>query len=155
MILRSGKTEDDTGNTRAGRISGLALSSICRTAKTTPYHVKETNMKRFASILAAFALALSAATLAKEDSKKVAAAPAATEKKAAAEPMDINTASEKDLATLKGIGEARAKAIVKGRPYKGKNELADKKIIPENVYNDIKDQIIAKQPDKKAGGKSK
>jgi DNA uptake protein ComE-like DNA-binding protein len=62
-----------------------------------------------------------------------------------AELMDINSASEKDLMTLKGIGDARAKAIIKGRPYKGKNELVDKKIIPEAVYNDIKDQIIAKQ----------
>jgi DNA uptake protein ComE-like DNA-binding protein len=46
---------------------------------------------------------------------------------------------------LKGIGDARAEAIIKGRPYKGKNELLDKKIVPENVYNDIKDKIIAKQ----------
>ena len=112
----------------------------------TRYHVKETNMKKFASILAAFALALSSVALAKDEPKKTAA-PAATEKKA--EAMDINTASEKDLATLKGIGDVRAKAIVKGRPYKGKNELLEKKIIPENVYNGIKDQIIAKQPEKK------
>ena len=117
-----------------------------RTAIPTQYYVKETTMKKFAAILAALALALAGAALAKDEPKK-AAAPAAAEKKA--EPMDINTASEKDLATLKGIGDVRAKAIVKGRPYKGKNELADKKIIPENVYNDIKDQIIAKQPEKK------
>jgi len=113
-------------------------------------------MKYFAAILAALALALSGVALAKEDSKKApvaAAAPAAAEKKSA-EPMDINSAPEKDLATLKGIGEARAKAIVKGRPYKGKNELADKKIIPENVYNDIKDQIVARQPEKKGEMKS-
>ena len=73
---------------------------------------------------------------------KPAAAPAAAPK---AEPMDINSASEKELASLKGIGEARSKAIVKGRPYKGKDELVQKKIIPQNVYDDIKDQIIAKQ----------
>jgi len=62
-----------------------------------------------------------------------------------AEPMDINSASEKELATLPGIGEARAKAIVKGRPYKGKNELLDKNIVPQNAYKDIQDKIIAKQ----------
>lgn len=66
-------------------------------------------------------------------------------KPAAAEKMDINSASEKELATLPGIGEARAKAIVKGRPYKGKDELAQKKIIPQAVYDKIKDSIIAKQ----------
>jgi len=79
-------------------------------------------------------------------------APAKTEMKAdakKAELMDINSASEKELASLKGIGEARSKAIVKGRPYKGKDELVQKKIIPQAVYDDVKDQIIAKQDMKK------
>ena len=84
----------------------------------------------------------------KADSKKAEAAKPAEAKKADAKPaglIDINSASEKELASLKGIGEVRAKAIVKGRPYKGKNELADKKIIPQSVYDDIKELIIAKQ----------
>jgi competence protein ComEA len=72
-----------------------------------------------------------------------------------AEPMDINSASEKDLATLKGIGDVRAKAIVKGRPYKGKDELVQKKVIPQNVYDDIKEQIIAKQGTAKAAAPKK
>jgi DNA uptake protein ComE-like DNA-binding protein len=62
-----------------------------------------------------------------------------------AEPIDINTATKEQLMTLKGIGEARSAAIIKGRPYRAKNELADKKIVPQSVYNDIKDLIIAKQ----------
>jgi competence protein ComEA len=78
----------------------------------------------------------------KADAKK-ADAPKADAKKA--EPMDINSASEKELATLKGIGEVHAKAIVKGRPYKGKDDLVSKKIVTQKVYDDIKDQIIAKQ----------
>ena len=61
------------------------------------------------------------------------------------ELMDINSASEKELATLKGIGDVRAKAIVKHRPYKGKDDLVKKKIVPQGVYDEIKDQIIAKQ----------
>ena len=43
-------------------------------------------------------------------------------------------------------GAARgAAAIVKGRPYKGKDELVQKGIVPQGVYDDIKDKIIAKQ----------
>jgi len=61
------------------------------------------------------------------------------------ELIDINRAKAEELMTLKGIGEARAKAIIKGRPYARKDELVQKKIIPESVYNEIKDRIIAKQ----------
>src|SRR5215470_11809937 len=82
-----------------------------------------------------------------EAPKKTAEPPKAEPAKT--EPMDINSATEAELATLKGIGEARAKAIVKGRPYKGKDDLVQKKIIPQGVYDDIKDQIIAKQAPKK------
>lgn len=63
----------------------------------------------------------------------------------AADPLDINTAPKAELMKLKGIGDARADAIIKGRPYKGKDELTQKNIIPDAVYKDIKDQIIAKQ----------
>ena len=100
-------------------------------------------------LIVAAAIALLAATgmaYAKDEPKKAPAAP--TEMKAAA-PLDINTASRDELMKLKGIGDARADAIIKGRPYKGKNELLDKKIVPENVYNDIKDKVIAKQADAK------
>ncbi len=67
----------------------------------------------------------------------------------AAALIDINSASAEQLRTLEGIGEARAAAIIKGRPYHGKNELVDKKIIPEGVYDKIKDRIIAHQAKKK------
>ena len=100
-------------------------------------------MKRIFAFLVA-ALAATGIAFAQKAETPKTAAPAKTEAKKA-ELMDINSASEKDLATLKGIGEARSKAIVKGRPYKGKDELVQKKIIPQNVYDDIKDQIIAKQ----------
>ena len=63
--------------------------------------------------------------------------------------IDINAASAEQLQTLEGIGDARAKAIIKGRPYQGKNELVDKKIIPEGVYEKLKDRIIAHQAKKK------
>ena len=71
------------------------------------------------------------------------AKPAATTP--AAPLIDINTATKAQLEPLKGIGPVRADAIIKGRPYKGKDELLEKKIVPKNVYDDIKDLIIAKQ----------
>ena len=59
--------------------------------------------------------------------------------------LDINSAGKPDLVALKGIGDKRADDIIKGRPYKGKDELVQKKIIPKGVYDGIKDKIIAKQ----------
>lgn len=82
-------------------------------------------------------------TPAKTDAAKPAAK---TETHAAkGDLIDINAATADQLDALKGIGKARAEAIVKGRPYKGKDELVQKKIIPQSVYDDIKDKIVAHQ----------
>ena len=58
---------------------------------------------------------------------------------------DINSASAVDLQKLKGIGPAISAKIIAGRPYKGKDELVKKKILPKSVYDGIKDKIVAKQ----------
>jgi len=72
-------------------------------------------------------------------------APAGSPREAAQPLIDLNTASAEELQALKGIGPARAAAIGKGRPCKGKDELQRKDIIPPAVYEDIKDQIAARQ----------
>lgn len=72
-------------------------------------------------------------------------APAKTTAAPATDLLDINTATPAQLEALKGVGKARAEAIVKGRPFKAKDELVSKNLVPQNVYNDIKDKIIAKQ----------
>ena len=59
--------------------------------------------------------------------------------------VDINTASSADLDALPGIGKSRAAGIIKNRPYKAKDELVGRHIIPSNIYNAIKDKIIARQ----------
>ena len=59
--------------------------------------------------------------------------------------LDINSASAADLQTLPGIGDAYSKKIVDNRPYKRKDELVKKKVVPQGTYDKIKDHIIAKQ----------
>ncbi len=61
------------------------------------------------------------------------------------QPIDINSATADNLRMLDGIGEARAAAIVKGRPYANKLQLVSKGIIPQAVYEKISDKIVAKQ----------
>lgn len=115
-------------------------------------------MKRLATVLLASALLASPlfaldATQAKKDVATATAAPAKAAPdaaKKAPEPMDINGATAKQLATLEGIGEARSKAIIAGRPYGGKDDLVNKKILTQEVYDKIKDKIIARQPKEKA-----
>ena len=97
---------------------------------------------RYAMILFA-ALALMAAPQATK--KAPAKGSSATSTASKASLVDINSASEQDLKALPGIGDAYSAKIIAGRPYRAKNQLDQKKIIPHATYEKIKDMIIAKQ----------
>jgi DNA uptake protein ComE-like DNA-binding protein len=59
------------------------------------------------------------------------------------EVLDLNSASESDLERLQGIGPVMAKKIIQGRPYRSKDELVRRKIIPVSAYGHIRDRVIA------------
>lgn len=93
-------------------------------------------------LLGCFGMAVGAQgknTLSPQSSAKLAMAPVSTVL------VDINSATKEELMKLPGIGNTYSDKILKGRPFKGKNELVSKNIVPKATYEKIRDLIIAKQ----------
>ncbi len=104
------------------------------------------NILRFLAIAAlSFSLLTAYASQTAKSAKKQGGMSASSMQSKSAHLVDINSASATDLHQLPGIGPAYAKKIIAGRPYKGKDELLQKKILPASTYEKVKDLIVAKQ----------
>ena len=73
----------------------------------------------------------------KEEEKKEVKA------KAEAGKININTATQAQLATLPGIGPKRAEAIIANRPYSSPEEITKVHGIGPKIYEALKDKITA------------
>jgi competence protein ComEA len=72
------------------------------------------------------------------------------------QPVDLNSATKKELAALPGVGPDYAQTIIDARPFNSKEDLLKKKVIPQATYDKIQDRITAQGPKKNAvpeGGK--
>ena len=59
-------------------------------------------------------------------------------------PIDLNSASEKELRELPGITGPEARKIIRGRPYSDKRDLVSRGILSHSSYVKVQDQIAVK-----------
>ncbi len=57
--------------------------------------------------------------------------------------IDINTATIDELLKVPGMTHTWAARIIRYRPYRAKNDLLDRGVVSSQVYDRIKDYIIA------------
>lgn len=74
-----------------------------------------------------------------------AAAPQGPSSPADARPVDLNSATAAQLAALPGIGAEQARRIVASRPYLTKTDLVTRHVLPDGLYLQIKDRVVAIQ----------
>ncbi|MGA9671422.1 MAG: helix-hairpin-helix domain-containing protein, partial [Terracidiphilus sp.] len=57
--------------------------------------------------------------------------------------VDINHATVDELVKVPGLTRSWAARVVRFRPYRTKNDLVDKGVVSGEVYDRIKDYVIA------------
>lgn len=66
-----------------------------------------------------------------------------TRSRAIDEPIDINHAPVEQLLKVPGMTQSWAQRIVRFRPYRTKQDLLDEGVLPGEVYNRVKDYVVA------------
>lgn len=99
---------------------------------------------RFKAFLVAVALAFGVVGAVWGAFAQGAGRPAPAPATPASSLIDLNSASRDDLMGLDGIGEVRADAIIRARPFKAKTELVERRLIPESLYEKISDKVMAR-----------
>ena len=107
--------------------------------------VRKNSLARFASIAVALFVLATFAAAQSSSGAGGAVSPASkpsSRPTAAADKLDINTATIDQLKEIPGI-EAYAQKIIDGRPYQIRDELVRKKILSAEAYARIKGRVIA------------
>ena len=58
--------------------------------------------------------------------------------------LDLNSASQQELQGLQGIGPELAEKILENRPYLTKIDLVGRMVVPDLVYEEIKERITVR-----------
>jgi competence protein ComEA len=58
--------------------------------------------------------------------------------------VDINSATQKQLEAIPGIGKEHCHHIIMGRPYETTEELVTREILPKETYEKVKKRLVAK-----------
>jgi len=127
------------------KIVMVAATLMLSTGPASAVEVKVKTPDAAGAARSAVADTKAGAKTAATDAKNTAAGAKAAAK---AKLVDINTATDAELKSVTGIGEAYAAKIIAGRPYANKAQLKSRKVLPVPVYEQVKDLIIAKQAKK-------
>jgi DNA uptake protein ComE-like DNA-binding protein len=106
----------------------LLLAAGCTSQKTSPDEVRERTAQATSEI--------------KNDAK--ALADGVKDGWNRNQPLDVNKASKEQLQSLPGMSTEGAERIIDGRPYSSASELVSRRIISQQEYEKIKDQVTAR-----------